>query len=307
MIKELDDILTDLIQSRVPALAGLTQVGFDPPNADWRSAVVTTGEERTNLYLYDVRENLKLRSNERIRTVRNGILFERPSPSLMNCMYLITAWSPANVAPPVTDPTPDEHRLLALIATLFLRRRSLVVRSVYEPGFTIPSGRTLASYRPELQEEELPLDVAQPDGSQGLLDFWTTMGSVWRPALRVTVTLPLFPDDPDIESPLVTTLGANYRQTGMPATEESYFSVGGTILVDSTSEPVGGASVRLRGLAPAAVQAIILRLTTRADGRFVYSRIPAGAYRIEAVAGALSAVRDVDIPTETGEYDLRMS
>jgi hypothetical protein len=39
----------------------------------------------------------------------------------------------------------------------------------------------------------------------------------------------------------------------------------------------------------------------------VFSRIRAGSYRIEAVAGALNAVRDVEVPTETGEYDVRLS
>ena len=70
MIDALDQIMADLIQSRIPEVAGLTQVGFDAPNADWRTAVITASEERINVYLYDLRENLKLRSNERIRERR---------------------------------------------------------------------------------------------------------------------------------------------------------------------------------------------------------------------------------------------
>ena len=96
MIAPADQILRDVIQSRVPALAGsLAQVGFEPPNDDWKQAVVAAGEERLNVYLHDVRENRKLRTNATRRTVQGGWTHEEPAPARLDCRYLVTAWSPA--------------------------------------------------------------------------------------------------------------------------------------------------------------------------------------------------------------------
>src|SRR5260370_487819 len=54
MIDALDNILADLIQSQVPALAKTGQIGFDAPNEEWRRDVVNTNAERANIYLCDM-------------------------------------------------------------------------------------------------------------------------------------------------------------------------------------------------------------------------------------------------------------
>src|SRR5262245_40002301 len=120
MINPLDDLLRDLIQSRIAGLAGPTQVGFAPPNADWKAAVVAAAEERVNLYLYDLRENTQLRTNDRDRKPRNsGFVDTLPSPRL-DCTYLVTAWSPVAVTPAL-EPSRDEHNLLyEVLARLML-------------------------------------------------------------------------------------------------------------------------------------------------------------------------------------------
>jgi uncharacterized protein DUF4255 len=83
MIDPLESIVRDLVQSRVATLAGPTQIGFAPPNADWRAAVVAAGEERLNLYLYDMRENMRLRTNEVTSVRQDESIFENlPSPRL---------------------------------------------------------------------------------------------------------------------------------------------------------------------------------------------------------------------------------
>ena len=66
-----------------------------------------------NVYLADLRENRKLRSNERERTVVGQDIFETPPPRRVDCHYLISAWSPVAVSTPAIDPTLDEHALLA--------------------------------------------------------------------------------------------------------------------------------------------------------------------------------------------------
>ena len=100
MIDTLDDILRDLIQSRIPSLAGASQVGFDPPNDDWRQSLLAANEERVNFYLYNIRENLKLRTTRRTRVEEQGWYRESPPAVRTDCHYLVTAWSPIAFQPP---------------------------------------------------------------------------------------------------------------------------------------------------------------------------------------------------------------
>src|SRR5262245_50368852 len=300
MIHTLDTLLRDLIQSRLAPLAGPTQVGFEPPNEDWRLAVVGAGEERLNLYLLELRENLKLRTNQRIREPQNGGYVERAASPRLDCRYLVTAWSPATFAPPMVEPTRDEHELLGQVAAVLFRHRPLVVADVYAPGpvpGTIPAA---------LQAQPLPLDVALPDGLRSAGDFWTTMKVGWKPALERTVTVPAGLDEPDFESPAVTTLAVDLRQRLAPETAVVWLSIGGRVLAGADALPVGGAWVELRGLNPPAIQKVSRRLVTQRDGRFLFSRIASGHYQIRAVAPGLGEQpREVDVPSQSGEYDVR--
>ncbi len=297
MIDSLDNILADLIQSQVPALAKTGQIGFDAPNEEWRRDVVNTNAERVNIYLFDVRENLKLRSNERRRELqKNGWYSERDDRPKLNCMYLVTAWSHMANMSPTIEATSDEHSLLYAVAEVLFRHRSIVVADVYNQGITIPSGNSLA---------KLPAE-GLPDTMRDLGDFWSTMQGVWRPALQLTVALPLFPLAQPFESPMVTTASADYRQQGEPESAEVWLSIGGHILAPKSALPVLGAYVEIQGLNPPVVQKIKHHLTTASDGRFLFSFLRAGDYRLQAVASGLGPVtRNLTLPSPTGEYDLQ--
>lgn len=300
MIDSLDTLLRDLIQSRLTALAGPSQVAFEPPNEDWRLAVVGAGEERLNLYLHDIRENLKLRSNARLREPLNGGYVERGVSPRLDCRYLVTAWSPATFAPPMVEPTRHEHELLAQLAAVLFRHRPLVVADVYAPG-PVPGAIPAA-----LQAQPLPLEVALSDGLRGPGDFWATMKVGWKPALELTVTIPVELDEPDWESPAVTTLSVDTRQRHAADTARAWLSIGGCVLAGGEALPVGQAWVELRGLDPPAIQNVTRRLVTRADGRFLFSRIASGRYQLRAVAPELGEQpREVDVPSPSGEYDVR--
>ena len=306
MIDALDNILADLIQSRVSALAAdASQVGFEPPNQDWRTAVTNLNMKRLNIYLFDLRENLKLRSNERRREQQqNGWYSERDDRPKLNCMYLVTAWSPAAMG---MEPIPEEHNLLYAVVEVLLRHRSIVVADVYGSGITIPSNRKLDLDVPVLfRDQEFPIEVGLPDTMRDLGDFWSTMQGVWRPALQLTVALPLFPLAQPFESPMVTTASADYRQQGEPESAEVWLSIGGHILAPKSALPVLGAYVEIQGLNPPVVQKIKHHLTTASDGRFLFSFLRAGDYRLQAVASGLGPVtRNLTLPSPTGEYDLQ--
>jgi hypothetical protein len=298
-------VLRDLVQSRVPALAGLTQIGFEPPTEDWRLSVSGAMEQRVNLYLYDLRENTRLRSNARTRDMRQGWYVERPAPPRLDCHFLVTAWSPVTFSPPTVEPAMDEHALLYDVLEVLMRHRPLSARQVYRLGVAIPSGQTLASV-PEPLRADLPLDVVQVDAIRNLGDFWNTMKLAWKPALQLTVTIPVVLLEPDIESPAVTTMRGDYRQVSGAATAEALLTVGGRVLAGAEAQAVRGAWVQIVGLNPTDVQVVNRRLITGTDGRFVFSRLRQGRYRIRAIAAGIGDLpREVDVPSETGEYDVR--
>src|SRR5881275_1889471 len=104
VIELLDNLLRHLFLEQVAGVTGEAQVRFQPPDQHWRTYVsnLTLGVQPANalnVYLVDLRENIKLRSNERVRSIENGIASDEPAPRRVDCHYLITAWSPAMVSP----------------------------------------------------------------------------------------------------------------------------------------------------------------------------------------------------------------
>lgn len=307
MIDALDRILTDLIQSRIPALKKSTQLGFAPPDEQWSQSVAAGSEERLNIYLYDVRENLKQRSNERVREPQDGWYSIRRVPPKIDCMYLLTAWSPVKVTPAI-EPSLDEHLILYNVLQVLMRNQSLLPSQVYRLGVTIPSGRDLMSVPALLRQEELPMRAVLPDAAMretGL--FWSSVKGLWRPAVQLTVTLPVFMLDPPDESPMVTTVSADYRTWDEPSSAEVWLSIGGQVTTGTPAQAVKGAYVQIQGLAPAEVKAVNRHVLTPEDGRFLFSQLRRGRYRLRAVATGVGEVnRDVDLPSATGEYDLSL-
>src|SRR5262245_48655344 len=97
MIHHLDNLLRHLFLAQLVDITSEDQVGFQPPDEDWRGHVTNLQHNALNVYLVDLRENRKLRSNERARAVQNGMVSETPAPRRVDCHYLITAWSPAEI------------------------------------------------------------------------------------------------------------------------------------------------------------------------------------------------------------------
>lgn len=63
MIRDLDDTLQELLETRAPPGSELegAEISFELPDADWRTGLDTL---TVNCYLYDLRENEELRTNE---------------------------------------------------------------------------------------------------------------------------------------------------------------------------------------------------------------------------------------------------
>ena len=310
MIDLFDNLLRQLLIDQIPQLTDEAQVRFQPPDADWRTyvtnlTVLGNPANAINIYLADVRENRKLRSNGRTRTFDNGFVNEEPDPARIDCHYLISAWSPATATPAV-EPTLDEHALLyQATATLFQH-------SPFNPSRVYPIGSAALNAWPEpFRDVELPAVVDPVDGFAKLAEFWSGMGqgSVWRPAVYLVATLPVALLV-EFAGPMVTTRITEYRITGHPETAEVWIQIGGHVL-DTTNPlpggqpaPVSGAWVILETLAGDRLQLV----ETNELGRFSFGDLRAGSYRLRTEALGLGPLmRVVDVPSPSGEYDLQFT
>ncbi|GJG89712.1 hypothetical protein tb265_48930 [Gemmatimonadetes bacterium T265] len=299
MLRLLDVMLRDLLVGELAALTSDQQVRFQPPDSTLRTDVANLNAPALDVYLVDLRENRHLRSNERTRTVTGGVSFAERVPDHVDCHYLISAWSPAQPAPGV-EPTLDEHALLYETTAALMHAAPLNPARVYaaNPG-------ALAAWPARFRDEDLPTRVAPPDGFAKLAEFWSGMGSDmrWKPVVYLVVTLPVAALR-DVEGPVVTTRFADYRVRDVPATAEVLLQIGGALFDASggADAPVAGAWVAIETLAGVTVR----RATTDALGRFTFERLRPGPYRLRASAVGLGTLaRVVDVPSATGEYELR--
>lgn len=297
MIHILDTLLRDLLLDRVAQLTDESQVRFQPPDEDWRTYVstLTVGglpANALNIYLFDLRENRRLRSNARERLVDNGIASEQAAPNRVDCHYVISAWSPASLTP-ATEPTLDEHALLYEALAVLMQHAPLNASRIY-----LPASPELAAVPELIRAADLPTDIAPAEGFGKLSEFWGGMDADarWKPVIYLVVTLPVLLL-PEIVGPLVITKQIRLEAIDLPGTQQIWFQIAGTVRDGNTADPIPGADVSLVEL--------VLESVTDENGRFTLTMIPAGAYTLRATLGATTVDQAVVVPTAVANgYDV---
>lgn len=309
MIDHLDTLLFRLFRWQVAELTANGQVRFQPPDEDWRTLVPNISDANglpansLNVYLADLRENRRLRTNERERTVVGNDVYETPPPRRVDCHYLISAWTPVQATPGM-DPTPIEHSLLAEAARVLGRRDELDPAEIC--AATRPPGLPAIAVPPPLVGELLPVTLLPVDGFPKYAEFWGTMGDKhrWKPCIYAVVTVAL-KESPVRAGAIVTTTITNVLQRGAPGSVETRFHIGG-VVGDAANppQPVPGAWVELLDNT-----GIVRVQLTRADGagRFVFADVALGSYGLRATSHpqGTTPIRSITVPEPTGNYDLR--
>jgi Pvc16 N-terminal domain len=169
VIDELDVSLESLLRSQLPkAISDQVTVSFAAPDDEFHSSVKLPA---VDLFLYDVRENVELRSNDdTVERRPDGTGLRTRPPVRVDASYLITAWPGSSDK----DKPEDEHRLLGEVMRTLLRFR------------TLPR-EVLAGSLAE-QQLPLPVSVLQPGRLQSLGEFWQALGGKPKAALNYTVT-----------------------------------------------------------------------------------------------------------------------
>lgn len=259
------------------------QIGFEPPDESWRKYVGGLQQRAINIYLTDLRENHGVRSNEGLRVVRNGVVFQMPAPRWMDCHYLITAWDP--VAPDIAhgvEPALAEQAILSVVVSLLLEleTESLTPRQVYAPD-PVP-----ADFPRVLVDAALPITILSGEGFPKLAEFWGAMGAGyrWKPAVYLVVTLPVIRAEGSIGTP-VTALTTSYGQKPGGKTE-AHITISGSVLdtqrplPDKSPAPVAGARVKLETV----TGELLLETLTNDVGAFIFSGLGEGNYQLHVRA-----------------------
>jgi hypothetical protein len=309
VIDHLDTLLFRLFRWKVAELTGNGQVRFQPPDDAWRTQVPNIADANgnpansLNVYLVDLRENRRLRSNERERTYIGPDVYETPPARRVDCHYLISAWSPVQATPGI-DPTFDEHALLAEAARVLGQRDALDPAEIC--AATRPPNLPAIAVPPGLQGEMLPLTLLPVEGFPKYAEFWGTMGENhrWKPCVHAVITLPL-KDTPVRAGAIVTTVITDTLQRDAAGTTETRYHIGGQVL-DAANPPQAIPRSWVELLNAPGTQRVQL---TRADatGRFVFADVPAGAYQLRASSQpqGVSNLRPITVPEPTGNYDVR--
>lgn len=299
MIDHLDRMMRQMLLDEIdPTL----MIGFQPPDEDWRTKAVPPDRNALNVYLVELRENRRLRTNERTDILVDGDIEEEPAPRRVDCHYLISAWSPARAVLAI-EPTLDEHALLHQVASAFANREPLVANEIFA---TVPFP---PNFPPVLIVNALPVSLLSPEGYAKLPEFWGTMGEkqALKPVVHVAVTLPLEPERRR-SGPIVTTRALTFRFLGDPfGAPDQQFEIGGYVL-DAVTPPAGEKpkptpDVWVELLDSDDVRIQLARTSER--GRFVFSGLEAAQYKLRASAAGFPVLtRVVIVPSPSGEYDL---
>jgi hypothetical protein len=167
MIHHLDDTLKELLIQKVPIDTTAIDIKFQMPDKDWATSLT---KPTINLFLYDIRENHELRSNERY-LARNGALgTETLAATRIDVAYLITIW---------TKDVVDEHRLLGDILKTLL-------------GYPILPTEILKG---EIANQSLPIRawIAQSERTPNAWDFWSAIDGRLKAGISYMVTVAVEP------------------------------------------------------------------------------------------------------------------
>ncbi|HKQ74926.1 MAG TPA: Pvc16 family protein [Blastocatellia bacterium] len=256
------------------------QVSFDRPDESFNPSQTTV-----NLFLYDVREDMELRSNEPVITRQNGQAEIRRPPLRVRCSYLITAWPVGG-----TDLPLQEHRLLSQALQVFAAIPKIPEK--YLQG------------KLKGQQPPLPMVTARADVMRNAHDFWTGVGNKLRTSITITVTIGMEIFEPETapvaishEMRLGERTAANEIQI-KPATRQTSFSVIGQV-TGADNEPVKQAAVTLLETGVTAL--------TDDNGIYHLGAAAAGDYTLRARSGATTKDVTITIPAQSGNnYDVRL-
>jgi hypothetical protein len=285
MIKDLDLTLKSLLTGEADPGSELSQanLSFAVPDEDWQKK---GNKLDLNVYLYDIRENRELRTNERqVERNPDGRVVQWLPPPRIDCSYIITAWNKATSG--AEDNELQEHRLLSQVLMVLLKNP--FIPADYLQGLLVG------------QQPRMPMISAQPGRLTEPVEFWNTLNTPVRPSVHCIVTLSLDLDE-SIEGRMIISAVTEYEQFDSPGARRKVVRVGGRI-TDSEDPP--------NGIDAAVVTIVELQKQTVTDsnGYYTFAQLSPGEYTFSAAASGFTPgqiTRQAPIP-DGESYDIQLS
>ncbi|MCU0541088.1 MAG: DUF4255 domain-containing protein [Oscillatoriaceae cyanobacterium Prado104] len=172
VLEDLDSTLETFLRRELPpSLSSQVEISFAAPDSEFRNKVTLPA---IGLFLYDIRENLDLRSSEwSLERTNDGRGIRKRPPARVDCSYLITAW-PSAQSDPKTEPK-TEHMLLGQVMKALIRYPKLPA--------TVLEG-SLKDQEPPIRSISL-----RPSLLNSLGEFWQAIGGKPKAALNYTLTI----------------------------------------------------------------------------------------------------------------------
>jgi hypothetical protein len=276
MIDDLDEALRELLIRDMPISHNEVDVSFDQPTRQWAARL---SRPTINLFLHDMRENNKMRTQQPyLGSVTNGVSATvGPNPVRVDLHYMVTAWA--------NDPG-DEHRLLGRLMMVLFRYKAM-------PEELLMGQLTDQDY-------EVWFKVSQYDQKDIRRDIWTMLDNEMRPIVDLTVTLAIEPTAP-WTVPLVRQTEIGFGQMGGSADlgsslmgADRFYNILGSV---HGAEAFDHLSIQLLELA--------VPVTVAPNGRYSIQNLREGTYTAEVWTGQGEPTRHtLVVPSPPAEYDI---
>jgi hypothetical protein len=286
MIADLDDSIKELLVTGLPIKNGDIDVKFEQPKREWSAKLV---KPTVNFFLYDLRENTKLRRPQfdpaGNGSARANLSTMKKAPHRIDCYYMLTTWAAE---------AEDEHRLLTRVLMTLFRHPVL-------PDHVLQ--RTLQNPRFPLETQ-----VARPDKLTNPAEVWSALDNEMRPSICYSITLALDPWS-EVSGPIVRTLTLQAGQSStLPIFQELDEGTAGFKL-----NYIGG-TVRSKSDDGAPQQGLTVAIkdrgwfdTTNEEGHFKLGAMPPGPYTLVVwpPKGKPKELK-INVPAEDGDYDMEI-
>lgn len=274
MISDVDEALRNLILDSLTVSRQNVDIKYDLPSRDWASRL---NRPTINLFLFDIRENLRLRGAEQYRQIPrdDGKVEVRRNPVRIDLRYLLTAWT--------KDPE-DEHLLLSDTLLTLLRNP------------TIPE--KYASDQMNRQQFPVVLDAAvyQPEHgpTEKATEIWGVIGNDIHAGFIVTVTITVDPYEPLVFTQ-VSSIERNLGQTSPD---------GGRAQVEAGAEKYNeGFFIRTKKYEPSTLTVVLVEkniaMTVDEEYRVKLPTLSAGKYHLDVLyRGKVLKHQAIEIPAK---------
>ena len=274
MISDVDEALRNLILDSLTVSRQNVDIKYDLPSRDWASRL---NRPTIDLFLFDIRENLRLRGAEQARQFPrpDGKVEIRRNPVRIDLRYLLTAWT--------KDPE-DEHLLLS--DTLITLLRNPVIPDKY------------ATEQMKKQQFPVILDAAvyQPEHgpTEKATEIWGVIGNDIHAGFIVTVTITVDPYEP-LVFPQVSSIERNLGQTSPD---------GGRAVVETGAEKYNeGFFIRTKKYEPSTLTVVLEErnevMSVDDEYRVKLPTLPAGKYHLNVLyRGKILKRQVISIPAE---------